>query len=69
MENRTPFEMEHGALMQQLLNKSLDTLNDIGHEFEKPARVWHDFHSAIATAPALTTHPTPPQPSSENTAA
>lgn len=60
MDNRTPFEIEHGTLLEQVaqgldqlvanlkeLNRNLETINTIGREFTQASHLWRDFHEAL----------------------
>ncbi|KAL0086035.1 hypothetical protein J3Q64DRAFT_1739054 [Phycomyces blakesleeanus] len=77
MDNRTSFENEYDALMDQayqgfdqllynmnLLNKNLETLDAIGREFQQPAKLWESFHRGIAVpAPVRENAPNNVKPS------
>lgn len=54
------FEIERDKLMEDVshglqqilsgldeLNRNLESVNTIGHEFEAPAKVWHQFHTLV----------------------
>ncbi|ORX54386.1 hypothetical protein DM01DRAFT_1335532 [Hesseltinella vesiculosa] len=56
------FEVDHAKLLEKVtqgldqlvtnlnhLNRNLETINTIGNEFEAPAYLWSQFHTAVMT--------------------
>ncbi|KAI8085088.1 uncharacterized protein BX664DRAFT_338497 [Halteromyces radiatus] len=66
----TSFDIEHGKLLEKVsqgldqlignlghLNRNLETVNTIGNEFEAPAKLWHQFHTAVMAPDTRTSLP------------